>query len=837
MHRIFLPIYQYLRKHKGLRYTLLAGSFLIFLFFGLKIHLEEDVIKLLPRSSLRNEVAFSDIGLIDKVFIQITSSDPENPVDPETLGMYIDEYTDALLERDTTGEYITMILRSIGIETALGAMDYGFEHLPSFIDTSCYPRMAAALLPEAIEAQMAENAVLMDEDMTGTTTQMVCTDPFNLRSILLEGILPGGLGGTDVDEAAEDAGGYAIVDGHFFCPDKTVALAFLSPSFHQTNSGKGTRFNRILTQETQRFEKAHPDARVLVHGTPLGGYSNASTIKKDLAFTVGISLLVILLFLLFCFRSPNFIRHLLVPVIYGTAFALACIYWIKGFMSLMALGCGAIVMGVALSYCLHILIHYYYVEDIETVMREESTPVFLGCLTTVGAFLGLLFTESEMLRDFGLFSTFLLVGNTLYALIFLPHDIKPGHVGFRKSKGFPLIERINNLPWDRHPAILVVMAAIVVAGIIMSPKVKFDADLRNLNYETETLRESQRLYSEKNEGGFKDLYFASYDNDFDRALTINEALTERIDSLKETGLEKRSTSLVSLLFQTTERQQERIDAWKAFWTPERITDARRNLAAAARKQHLDPGTFEAFFSLVGMDYQPGSLLEAGVLPEDLLSNYIEQQPEGRKLIFNSVAFEPQDTDPVTDRLVSLPGVIVLEPFYYCRDMVRVVHDDFSLTLLISSLFVLIVLLIAFRNFWIALISFLPMFLSWYVLQGLMAIFGLEFNMINIVISTFIFGIGVDYSIFVMEGLLQEARTGSTDRLEFHKVAIFFSAMVLVITVASLIFAVHPAISSIGIITLIGMASTILMAYSLEPFIFRKLCKVRYFRRSFGIKED
>ena len=40
-----------------------------------------------------------------------------------------------------------------------------------------------------------------------------------------------------------------------------------------------------------------------------------------------------------------------------------------------------------------------------------------------------------------------------------------------------------------------------------------------------------------------------------------------------------------------------------------------------------------------------------------------------------------------------------------------------------------------------------MFLSWYVLQGLMALLGLEFNLINIVISTFIFGIGVDYSIF------------------------------------------------------------------------------------------
>ena len=178
-----------------------------------------------------------------------------------------------------------------------------------------------------------------------------------------------------------------------------------------------------------------------------------------------------------------------------------------------------------------------------------------------------------------------------------------------------------------------------------------------------------------------------------------------------------------------------------------------------------------------------------------------------------------------------PGALVLEPFYYCRDMVEIVHDDFNTTQWISSLFVFLVLLFAFRNLITALIAFLPMFLSWYVLQGIMALLGLEFNLINIVISTFIFGIGVDYSIFVMEGLLTEARTGQRDKLEYHKVAIVFSALVLAIVVLSLIFARHPAIRSIGIITLIGMAITILLTYSLEPFIFRQLLKWDRYRKS------
>ena len=829
MHRVFVPIYRFFRSHKALLYVLLALSTLVFVFFGTKLRYEEDVAKLLPRSSVESELAFSDIGLKDKIFIQITSADAETPLDTWTLSDYIDEFTDALEQRDSTGKYIRSILRSLDAETALGAMDYGFEHLPSLIDTGFYEAFAAALEPAALDAQMARNLELIESDMTGETTRLVCTDPFALRDIFLARLMPEGAMDGSV-------GDYTIENSHFFCPDRTVALAFLSPSFQQTDSGTSTKFARILNQERKAFEAVHPDARIYFHGAPLGAVSNAGTIKQDLVWTVGISLLVILTILLLAFHRLRFIAHLLLPVVYGTFFALACVYWIKGYMSLMALGIGAIILGVALSYCLHVLIHYYYVEDVEQMLQEESTPVVLGCLTTIGAFLGLLFTESDLLRDFGLFATFALIGSTFYALVLLPHFLQKEDVNYKKYKGFHLIDRINGLPWDRNPWILGAMVALLAVGIVFSPKVGFDSDLRNLNYVDIPLDESQRLYSEKNESGHMNLYFAAYDNDFDKALEYDKLLGNRLDSLRRTGLVKRYSSIVSLLFQTEQEQTLRIDAWKKFWTPQRIEKARHDLSAAARRQKLDPSLFEPFFALVEADYLPGNLYESGLVPDALLSSFIEKQDSGRWMIFSTVAFAPEDMDTVTDALVSGPQTVVLEPFYYCRDMVQIVHDDFQKTLLISSLFVLLVLLISFRNLWVSLVAFFPMFLSWYALQGFMALFGLEFNLINIVIATFVFGIGVDYSIFVMEGLLQEARTGEKTRLEYHKVAIFFSALILIIVVGSLVFARHPAISSTGRITLIGMVFTILMTYSLEPFVFRKLLKTKWFRRSLKLPE-
>ena len=828
MHRIFLPLYRYFHKHRTALYLLLAGSFLLFLAFGLRLRFEEDIVKLLPRSSTDSELAFSDIGLKDKVFIQITSADPANPLDPVTLGGYMDEYCEALLQRDSATHYITGILHNLDMGTMLGAMDYGFEHLPCFIDTSLYAAFEAALEPEAVEAAMQRNLELLEADETGEASQLVTMDPLGLRDILLNELMPGDGGSV---------GGYTIEDGHFFCPDKTVALAFLSPGFNSMDSHAGTQFYRLMHRERKVFEAAHPEARVLAHGTPLSSVSNASTIKGDLLMTVGLSLLVILVILLLSFHSWTFIWQQIVPILYGAVFALACMYWIKGFMSLMALGLGAIVLGVAISYCLHVLIHHYFVGDVEQMLREESTPVTLGCITTVGAFLGLLFTESDLLRDFGLFATFALIGNTFFALFFLPHFMTPEQVRFKRYKGFHAIDRINDIPWDRNRWILAGLGVVVLAGVLLSHRVKFDSDLRNLDYDNSLLTASQELYSAKNASGHMDLYFAAYDEDLDQALEYNTLLQQRLDSLAEAGYVKGYSPLSFLLFRSERDQQVRIDAWKRFWTPERKTQAWREIAAAARHSGLEAALFNPFEALVDADYEPGNLFEAEVFPEELVSNYLERQESGRYLVFTSVAFRPEDTDIVSDALVAGPNTLVLEPFYYCRDMVEIVHDDFNTTQWISSLLVLLVLLIAFRNIVTAFVAFLPMFLSWYVLQGLMALLGLEFNLINIVISTFIFGIGVDYSIFVMEGLLKEARTGEREMLASHKVAIVFSALVLAIVVLSLIFARHPAIHSIGIITLIGMAVTILLTYSLEPFLFRRFLKWGWYRRSIKALEQ
>jgi predicted RND superfamily exporter protein len=251
--------------------------------------------------------------------------------------------------------------------------------------------------------------------------------------------------------------------------------------------------------------------------------------------------------------------------------------------------------------------------------------------------------------------------------------------------------------------------------------------------------------------------------------------------------------------------------------------------SAAVKNELSPDIFVPFQAMVEAEYEPGNLYEAEVVPDGLLCNFIEET-DGKFLILNATQLSKEKEAEVSDCIASMPHAVVVDPLYYTGSMISLIHKDFKMALLISSIFVFVVLLFSFRDLLISLIAFMPMFLSWYVVQGWMAILGLQFNMINIVISTFIFGIGVDYSIFVMKGLIAGQRQEGSKLLEYHKVAIFFSALVLIIVMAAMLFAKHPTIVSIGECALIGMISTILITYTLQPLLFRWVMKIPFMKR-------
>ena len=113
-------------------------------------------------------------------------------------------------------------------------------------------------------------------------------------------------------------------------------------------------------------------------------------------------------------------------------------------------------------------------------------------------------------------------------------------------------------------------------------------------------------------------------------------------------------------------------------------------------------------------------------------------------------------------------------------------NDFNRLVLYSSIVVFLLLLFFYKSLSLTLVTVIPIALTWLLTIGTMGFFGIEFNIFNIIISTFIFGLGIDYCIFITNGLLQEHRTGEK-ALPTHKTSIILSVITTILGVGVLIF--------------------------------------------------
>ncbi len=825
MTELFIKIYKYFHNHRTAFWLSMVASFVFFGYFATQIHLEEDINKLMPSSKNEDgstKLAFADLRIKDKTFLLFEAkNNTKKDAVVEQLSTTCDVFIDSLKAQnaalDSTSQVLDDVFYQLPDELMFDAVDYLSGHLPAFIDTAVYAHLDTLLTLEHMQRQMKQNHDDLTSEFGETFPDLIEMDPIGMRNLLLEQMKPLMEGSS---------GSYNTVNGHFFVPDSTVCVAIITPRFSATNTGQGSTLFRILNNQIEQFAKTHPDVKITYHGTPASGYYNSTIIKSDLTGTIIGSLILVLIFIFICFRNWNTLPLLLLPVAFGAMVGLTAMYFIKGQFSLLALGIGAIVLGVALSYVLHVLTHYKYVSDPEQVLRDQVKPVLLGCITTIGSFMGLIFIQTDLLQDFGLFAAFAIAGTTLFSLIFLPQLLNPAH-NKKNQRAFALIDRINAYPFDqKKPLVLgIIVVALVCIGFYIVGGTHFDADMHDLGYEAESVTYSENLLRNKTYTGDKQKYFASSGKTMEEAISNFLVLDKKLDSLQQLGLVKSYTH-THQIFVPLNVQQQRIDAWKNYWTPERLQHVRQLIAASAPQAGLNTDAFDVFFDAATADYEPNAFYQAGIIPVGYQSTLMEQSYGGDYLCFtsvrctnDSVRSSQSDYIRICDAVASTPNLLVLDTYYYTTDTLNQLNEDFNVLQWVSMLFVFMVLLFSFRfNIRYTLLGFMPILMSWLIVLGAMVIFKMQFNLINIIISTFIFGIGVDYSIFVMNGLIDDDK--QSKKLTYHKTAIFFSAVILIVTVSSMLVAQHPAIKSVGFATLTGMLSAVIIAYVLQPAVFR-----------------
>ena len=827
-------IFRFFRKHRKLYYVLMSGSFLLLMVLGLQLKFEEDIFKLLPPTDVNkvngvnevnlSELAFSDIKVKDNLFVQIRSVDGKSS--PDDMIEACDKFFATLTAKDSADHDISNALYDFDVMVLFEAAEYLAANLPAYLPLQ-YP-LDSFFTSEHIAQQIAADQQLMIQNENELVELLVTNDPAGLR----QGIIDGFKELRQSDDSVKKTSGYTIIDGHFFNRDTTACIAFVSPTHPSNDSRSAIRLVNKIDESIAAIKSDNADIEVLYHGTIVNSADNSRRTKRDIATTMSVSFAIILILLLIALRQPNNIALLLMPIIYGTFFAMAAIWLLQGTMSLMAMGVSAAILGVAMSYCLHIIIHYKYTGDRELTIQQQTKPVLLGSLTTIGAFSGLLFTSSSLLYDFGLFALLTLVGTTFAALILMPQHFPRNNK--RNERIFRWMEKISGYPLDEKPWLVITITVCVIILICFSPKVEFDPNLRHINYVSHQSQRAQNLWN-GSQTDIKQQYYAVVGESLDEALVSQQLLEAECRKLKQSG-EIMSYIPMSVIAPDKSLQQSRIDAWQGYFIF-RENEIEERIRTEARKQDVDGDIYQPFFDMMrSCDLGPSLITEQDILPDNILCNFMEQVGD-KYLVFTPITMPVENLAEVNNRLTAVDNAMVLDPFYYATDLVKLIKEDFYVILLISSIFVFLVLLLAYKNWLLAIIAFLPMSLSWYVVEGAMALTGQDFNLINIVVSTFVFGIGVDYSIFVMDGLLAAARGEDMKLLAYHKTAITISALILIICMSSLLFAVHPSIHSIAFPALVGMITTLLLSYTIQPFLFKLLLKTSMGQKIVKVKSE
>ena len=807
MTQFFIGLYDYFERHKILFYLSLISCVLLMGFFALQVRFEENITQFFPdtKDSQNTIKVFDNLKIKDKIIIMLSSADTCHRVEPDSLIEAAGQLQQTLTEK-AGGTLIKGIFAQVDQSLIGGATDFVYEHLPLFLTDTDYQRFDSLLTEKGIQAIMQKNYTNLLSPAGIALRSYILRDPLGLGSEALKHL-------QDFQLEAN----YEIYDEHIFSKDGSTLLMFITPVFSTGSTGKNDELIKILEEELQHVQGESPTIRAEYFGGPSVGVYNARQIKKDTILTSSLALLIIIVFISLVFKRKRSIPLIITPVLFGGLFALFLIFFIKGSISAIAVGAGSAVMGIALSYSIHMLAHQNHVSTVQQLIKEIAYPLTVGSFTTIGAFMGLIFTSSDLLRDFGLFTSLALVGTTLFCLIYLPHFLK-GQADVKQGCILRIIEKINAYSYEKNKWLVGGILLITVICLFTSQKVGFNNDMMSLNYEPQHLKQSEEKLMQLFDNGEKTVLFVSVGKDMNQATETYAMTNQKLSALKDQGLIKDYASASQFLISPQE-QQLRLKKWKDYWTDEKQQQIREQLETAAAEYRFRPGSFDPFYQWLN---QPFGEYHYTAQEDDLsgkLLNEWQTSADSITMLISQIRISDQNKETVYQNFSKAQDVVIFDRSYFANKWVSAINDDFYLILYISSFLIFFALWFSYGRIELTLMSFLPMLVSWVIILGLMGILGIEFNIINIILSTFIFGIGDDFSIFIMDGLQNKYRTGQKV-LNSHKTAIFFSAFTTVVGMGALVFAKHPALQSISLISILGMIAVVLVAYTIQPLIFR-----------------
>lgn len=801
MYKLFFSFYESFKTKKTILFIVLGVFLSGLLYFSLKIDFEEDISKLIPQNEATKTLnnVLKNVDFSDKIVVNIIALKKGTP---DKLAAYASELLDSLNVH--CKPFISSIEGEFTNENMMETMDFVYANLPLFLTEKDYAKIAQKLRGKEVETTVKGNLQTLISPTGFIAKNTIRKDPFGITFMALKKL-----------ESLKIANDFKIHNGFLMTANKSNLLLFIKPKLSANETDANAGFVKKLYKISSDLSAKYKDeVSSEYYGSTVIAVANANQIKNDIKYTVSIAMVMLLLILIFFYKKITIPFILFLPTVIGALTAIAALYFIRVKVSAISLGIGSVLLGITLDYSLHILTHFKNNQNIKQLYKEITTPILMSSITTAIAFICLLLLKSQALQDLGIFAAISVLTSSIAALLFIPLLYKPKKEEQETKEH--IIDKIARYNFDKNKFVIAGFLLVLIACSFTFSQVRFNNDLSKMNYmDPASITAEKNLDSLLNLSS-KSIYVVAHHTNLDTVLSINSRVNTLLNKIKKEGGIQAYSSVGGLVLSQKD-QLLKINAWNSFWAASKKEQLKIDLINYGKQVGFKESTYTPFYKLLNTQFEPVSMSEYREVKSLFTKEFVNEKELATAV--SIVQLKIEDKEALEMLLSKESNVLVIDRKHINETFLGSLKEKFSSLINYSFLAVFIVLFLFYKNLELTIFTSIPIFITWVITLGLMSFFNIQFTIFNVIVSTFIFGLGVDYSIFMTSGLVHDYTYG-TKKLKTYKVSIILSVLTTILGIGVLIFAKHPALKSISVLSLIGILTTIFVTFTLQPLLFR-----------------
>ena len=204
------------------------------------------------------------------------------------------------------------------------------------------------------------------------------------------------------------------------------------------------------------------------------------------------------------------------------------------------------------------------------------------------------------------------------------------------------------------------------------------------------------------------------------------------------------------------------------------------------------------------------------IPESLRGRFIGKG--GKLLLQIAPKKEIFEREPLKEFVSQIRSVVpnaTGEPVNV-HDSMDILRNAYLWAFIYAFAGIAVILLITFRSIKYALLGILPLLAGLVLMVGWMGLFGLRFNVANIIVMPLLLGVGIDSAIYIINRYRREGETPLEVVTSSSGVGVLLNALTILFSFGALMVARHQGVFSIGAVMSLGMVASVAVFLAFLP---------------------